>query len=62
MTGKATIIYNYDFKNGYEAHLMWEVNGEREGIWAYSQNSWEEARAMVIEKFKKVPPSEEIVV
>ena len=62
MTGKATIYYNYDSVHGYSAHLSWEVDGEREGVWAYSKDSWEEARAGAIDIFKKIPPSEEIIV
>lgn len=62
---KVRIDYNYAASkdNGHrecEAYLEWtDSSGNKQMVWAKAR-SWDEARKKVIEKFKRVPPSEEL--
>lgn len=61
MTGKVAISYNWSFDNGYEAYLSWKsLNDEHEMLVGRDALSWLAARDQAIEKFKKIPESEEL--
>jgi len=63
MTGEVSITYNYDHSNGYQVYLSWkDSEGDREGLWTRSKESWQAARKEAIEKFKLIPPSESLVI
>lgn len=72
MTGQVTISYSWD-GNQCVAHLEWKRTQEQVGsIARYAEDrsvelsckhsTFEQARAGVIEAFKKLPPSESIVI